>query len=314
MKKFLIFLFAFLVLILISIYVFIPENLEISKIEYIQCNRDGAFRSLSNEDTWSKWWPGDVSHESHFVEKPLFYNGYSYRLSNKFYDAIIVPMTRNNSTIDSRINILKIGLDSVTLIWKCRLNAGLNPITRISKYRQAVVIKRNMTDILSKLHSFLEKKENIYGIDLHVIMSTDSTMVLTKKVTSKYPTTSEIYDLIGTLKKYIAGEGAKETNFPMLHVKKSGDSSFETMVAIPVNKQLAGKGQIVFSRFVPWKVLTAEVRGGNYTVDEALGQMKAFINDYQKTVMAIPFESLVTDRSKEPDTLKWITTINAPVP
>jgi hypothetical protein len=30
--------------------------------------------------------------------------------------------------------------------------------------------------------------------------------------------------------------------------------------------------------------------------------------------MAIPFQSLVTDRSKQPDTTKWITNIYTPVP
>ena len=85
-------------------------------------------------------------------------------------------------------------------------------------------------------------------------------------------------------------------------------------MAIPVNKELPGNNKISFSRFVPWKVLTAEVKGGNYTVEEAMHQMKVFISDYQKTAMAIPFESLVTDRSKEPDTLKWVTGIYTPVP
>jgi len=81
-----------------------------------------------------------------------------------------------------------------------------------------------------------------------------------------------------------------------------------------VNKELAGNGKIFFSRFVPWKVLTAEVRGGIWTVKEAMHQMDIYIADYQKTAMAIPFQSLVTNRMEEPDTLKWITGIYTPVP
>jgi hypothetical protein len=138
-------------------------------------------------------------------------------------------------------------------------------------------------------------------------------MVLTTSVSKKYPTTSDVYQLVENLKKYIAAEDAKENNFPMLYVKKLPDFTFETMVAIPVNKELPGNGAISFSRFVPWKVLTAEVKGGDKTA-ETLHQMKLFMNDYQKTAMAIPFESLVTDRSKDPNTLKWITRIYTPVP
>jgi len=58
----------------------------------------------------------------------------------------------------------------------------------------------------------------------------------------------------------------------------------------------------------------ADVIGGSYTVEDALKQMKIYMNDYQKRAMALPFQSLVTDRSKQPDTLKWITRIYTPIP
>ena len=49
----------------------------------------------------------------------------------------------------------------------------------------------------------------------------------------------------------------------MLNVKKLNESEFKTTVAIPINKVLPGNGKIFFRRFVPWKVLVAEVRGGS---------------------------------------------------
>jgi hypothetical protein len=316
MKKLLIVFVSVCILLLAAVYIFIPSKLEISKVEYINCNVNGAFRVLSNEKTWHKWWPEDSSSNKRYNDssRSFFYKGYNYHLSEKFYNAIAVPITQDGSTHESKIMIIKLNIDSVVVMWKCVLKTGFNPVTRILKFKEAENIKNNMSEILSSLRMFLDNKENIYGINLHVIMSKDSTMVLTKKISSTYPTTTEIYSLIGNLKKYIASQKAKENNFPMLHVKKLEDSTFETMVAIPVNKELAGNKEISFSRFVPWKVLTAEVKGGDKTVEEALRQMKVFISDYQKTAMAIPFESLVTDRSKQPDTTKWITNIYTPVP
>ncbi|MGN6531928.1 MAG: hypothetical protein ACTHK0_09270 [Ginsengibacter sp.] len=315
MKKLLIIFISICILLLAFVYIIIPSKLEISKVEYINCNVNGAFRVLSNEKTWYKWWPKDSSSNKKTDTSHLFfYKGYSYHLSEKFYNAIEVPIGDEHAKIESKINIIKLNIDSVVVIWKCQLPTGFNPVSRILKYNEAENLNNNMSEILARLRIFLENKKNIYGINLHVIMSKDSTMVLTKKISSTYPTTDEIYMLIGNLKKYIASQRAKENNFPMLHVKKLEDSTFEAMVAIPVNKELAGNGQISFSRFVPWKVLTAEVKGGDKTVEEALHQMKVFISDYQKTAMAIPFESLVTDRSKEPDTTKWITNIYTPVP
>jgi hypothetical protein len=316
MKKFLIIVFSIIILLLACIYVFIPGKLEVSKLEYMKCNVNGAYRILSNENTWQKWWPekDGFFKKDKSGKQSFFYRGFKYQLVEKYYNAVGVKIKSDKSTIDSKINVIKINIDSVVLMWKCEIKTGINPVSRFLKYREAKDIRQNMTVILGSLRSYLEDKKNIYGIDLQVIMSKDSTMVLITNVSKKYPTTSEIYELIGNLKKYIAEEKAKENNFPMLHVKKLPDSTFETMVAIPVNKKLPGNGTISFSRFVPWKVLRAEVKGGNATVEEALHQMKIFISDYQKTAMAIPFESLVTDRSKEPDTSKWITRIYTPVP
>lgn len=314
MKKFLVFLFAFCVVMLACVYVFIPGKLTISKVEYVNCNVNGAFRTLSNQSAWKKWWPNKDSLKSSFVENQFFYNGYRYHLTNKFYNSIEVFMKDNHTSIESRINIIKINSDSVVLEWKCTLTPGINPVTRILSYQKAEIIKSNMAFIFSKLRLFLEKKENIYGTNFHISMSKDSTLVATKRMSTNYPSTSDIYNLIGNLKNYIKNEGAKENNFPMLNVRKLRDGEFETMVAIPVNRQLAGNGKIFFSRFVPWKVLSGEVKGGTPTVNEALHQMEIYITDYQKTAMAIPFQSLVTNRMEEPDTLKWITWIYTPVP
>lgn len=317
MKKVLIVAISVGCFLLLSVYIFIPAKLDINKIDYVGCNVNGAYRVLSHKSTWSRWWPKDEPNSGLQMDSSasiFSYNGFKYQLSQKYYNAIEVKLTTKHSTIESQISLLKMNLDSVVLIWNCELPTSSNPITRVLKYNEAENIRNNMKDILANLRSYLQDQKNIYGINLHVEMSKDSTMVLTKSFTKKYPNTSDIYQLIGNLKKYIAAEEAKENNFPMLNIKKLPDSTFETMVAIPVNRELPGNKTISFSRFVPWKVLTAEVKGGDATVDESLLQMKIYISDYQKTAMAIPFESLVTDRSKDPDTSKWITRIYTAVP
>ena len=204
--------------------------------------------------------------------------------------------------------------DTVRAEWNYALKTKSNPIYRVNLYWQTKKINKNMVNILNSMKAFLENQVNIYGVKFYNTMSKDSALIATKETTKSYPTTDVIYKMIAQLRKYIVTQGAKENNFPMLHVKKLNDSEFETMVAIPVNKVLAGNGKLFYRRFVPWKVLAAEVRGGDYTVNEALKQMLIYRGDYNITAMAIPFASLVTDRSKEPDTLKWITRIYTPIP
>jgi len=42
-------------------------------------------------------------------------------------------------------------------------------------------------------------------------------------------------------------------------------------------------------------------------------EMNQYFADHNRTSMAIPFSYLITNRSEQPDTLKWITKIYAPV-
>ena len=85
------------------------------------------------------------------------------------------------------------------------------------------------------------------------------------------------------------------------------------MVAIPVSKSIPTNNNFLFKRMVPGKILVTEVKGGTYTTGEALKQLEIYRSDNHLRSPAIPFESLVTDRSREPDTSKWVTKIYYPV-
>jgi hypothetical protein len=184
------------------------------------------------------------------------------------------------------------------------------------QYKEARAIKNNMIGVLSVLRSFLEKKENVYGIDVKETMSEDSNLVVTKLLSASYPSTAEIYRLIETLRRYIASQGAKETAHPMLHVanRKNKGNQIETMVAIPVDRKLKGNGLIFPKRYIPWKIMVGEVRGGPYTAELAMERLQQYVQDHQKQAMGIPFQSLVTERVHEPDTIRWITRVVQAVP
>ena len=260
-----------------------------------------------DESKWVKWFPSESDKNGHM------YNNYSYSIGKRMLNAGEVSISNKQIALISLIHIISINRDSVAIEWKSEIPGGTNPVSKLRNYLKAKRLQNNMADILNSLKSFLEENEKVYGVYVHEVISKDSTLIATNCVTKQYPSTLKIYDLISSLKKFIIDHNARENNFPMLHVKKVNDTTYKTLVAIPVNKFLPGNDTIFNKRFVPWKVLTAEVRGGNYTVQEALNQMKIYIDDYHREAMAIPFESLVTDRSVQPDTLKWITRIYTPV-
>ena len=169
-----------------------------------------------------------------------------------------------------------------------------------------------MGEVVKALQTYLEKKENVYGMNISQEKVVDTILISTKYISNTYPTTREIYSLINDLRKYISEAGAEGTNPPMLNIAND-NNSYRTMVAIPINKIISEKGNYVFKRMIPGKILVAQVKGGEHTAMEALKQIDLYITDNNLSSPAIPFESLITNRSQEPDTTKWVTKIYYPI-
>jgi hypothetical protein len=247
----------------------------------VKCNASGASRILSLDPGRTKWWPSTLEYP--------------------------IP--------GAALNIFSLGgVDSATLRMHLIISTGLNPLKRVLQYRQAFRIKSAMSTVLSRLSQFLEKKENIYGMDVQDGLSTDSAVVKTELVSFSYPDTAEIYRAIRGIRAYISSQNGKETSYPMLHVIKVKDGSFKTMIAVPCDRILKKTDNFLPLRFVPWKVLTGEVHGGPYVAEQAMKQLQLYVMDHQKTAMAISFQALVTERNREPDTAHWVTRVIQPVP
>jgi hypothetical protein len=280
-KKWLFVLAGLLVVFLLCIYIFIPGELEVSAIRSVKCNASGAARVVHEGGERAKWWPPTLEYP--------------------------IP--------GAVINVFPLGgVDSTILQMRSIVHTGLNPFKRVLQYRNAFRMKSAMSIVLSRLGPFLEKKENIYGMDVQGAMSKDSAVVKTEIVTFSYPDTAEVYRAIRGIRAYIISQKAKETGYPMMHVVKVKDGSFKTMIAVPCDRMLNKTENFLSLRFVPWKILTGEVRGGPYVAEEAMRQLQFYVSDHQKTAMAIPFQALVTERNLEPDTSRWVTRVVQVVP
>ena len=62
------------------------------------------------------------------------------------------------------------------------------------------------------------------------------------------------------------------------------------------------------------KILESDsIKGGKTVVDQSFKIFEQYFEDYKHTSPAIPFQLLVTDRLKEPDSLKWVTRFYYPI-
>lgn len=307
-KKWLLVYLVLLMIVIGGVYLFIPAVLVVSESRWVRCNTNAAFRSVTSDAAWSVWWPKAACQ------------GCKYQIGSVLYPQTAVKLGVAGIGFPTVLTTLgAANPDSTQLLWRCRVAAGWDPFSRIRHYRQAVALGDAMRAALAAAGPFLEQQENLYGMKIQKVMSLDSTLIVTKFETAVYPTVDVIYGHITKLRRYIADEKAKEIDHPMLHVDVAPPvtgkgKQFHVMIGIPVDRELKGTNDFSPVRFVPWKVLVGEVHGGTGTVEGAVRQLQLYISDHQLTQMAIPFQSLVTERDQESDTSRWVTQIVVPVP
>jgi hypothetical protein len=243
----------------------------------------GADRCFADTARWSKWWPESVGR---YQLEALRYN-----------DARIAIRYPDGGKISGDLRLAPWNADSILISWE----------------GDRSIRGRGIDVILDAFRRYVENPKNIYGVEFYRTMSNDSALVTMTFYASVYPGVGEVYSRIDSLRSYIASQGAKAINQPMLNVTREKDSLYRVSVAISVDRRLAGKGRIQPKRFVPYKMLEGEVHGGASTVEKAFDQMQKFKIDYNIQIMALPFQSLITDRRQEPDTTKWVTKVCAPI-
>jgi hypothetical protein len=306
MKKLITAFVIFVVLLLLISYFIIPSQIKISATVLVNANTRGSYRCLADNDKWEQ-----VTGKK-MIQDSFSYNNQIFKINRESLEDFQILMNTKDSSLSTLIEVLPLNIDSSIIKWGAVIESSVNPISRILQYFEAISIKRNMASLLEKWKTFLEQKENVYGIHIVLTQVKDTSLVAIKTYFKSYPSDKEVDSLIDILRNYIKQNNAQESGYPMLNIKPD-NSNFETMVAVPVNKLLNDHGVILQKQMVPGKILVAEVRGGHYTVSKSFIGLLNYVKDRDLQSPAIPFESLITDRALEPDTTKWITKIYYPI-
>ncbi len=302
MRKALIITGVILLFLLAAIYLLIPSRLNVVVVVPVKCNVDAADRSLLDTANRAKWWGDQDSGAMRCTVTGLFRRMIDVRIDD------------GGTSVSSRLFVFpKVRIDSCLLRWELSLSSGLNPIRRIERYRQAKKLAADMEGVLSRLGSRLEDQRLVYGMVITEGNTEDSALVSTEQTFDRYPSDSVIYGLIGKLRKYVGRNGGHETGYPMLNVTTELQGNCKVEVGLPIGGFMDGTGDIRWRQLIRVVFLEADVQGGDFTVRKAVSQMANYISDYQRTVMAIPYQSLITDRMKERDTTKWVTRLYVPV-
>ena len=305
MKKVLIGLVLSIAFLLAAVYLFIPRKIKIEVTVPLNAALPGVFRTLINDSNWNKWWPG---------ETPFAYNKQTYSIKRRLFNVFDIDIYSDKDTINSQMELVLINENTMTILWNAEQISSNDPFKRFIGHRHAKQTEKNMNAILQSLKTFLQKKENIYGVDIKEALVKDSALISTRRQFDHYPNAQEVDSMIQSLKKYISQNNAIEKNSPMLNVFELGNSRYEAMTAIPVDKALPKTNEFAPKFLLKGgNILEAEIQGGTYTIEKGLKELENYRADYKFNTPAIPYQLLVTDRAKEPDTTKWITRLYYPV-
>jgi len=309
MKKWLLTAFLVIVAALAGIYIFIPAQLNVVQIMPVNCTTPGAYRHMTTVQKWKAWWPGSQSQSN-----MLHFQNSSFLITKTLMNTLEVRILHNEwPAVNSTLHLFPVTTDSTSIQWTCSLVSSLNPIKRIQQYQQAVAIKNNMAAVLGFFKSFAEKKENIYGISLQETIYKDSLLISLKTSMSSYPSVKAIYSQINSLKEYSATFQAQPNGKPIMNITPLHPFGFQVLMALPINRSIPASGPFFNQRIPLNRFLVTRVHGGDATINQALHQVQLYIQDYQRILMALPFQQLITDRSVEPDTTHWITDIYVPL-
>jgi hypothetical protein len=312
MKKILIALVTVVLLFFAFVYFYIPGQIEFKATKYAVVSPSAAVRVLSKEVNWHKWWP--QQNEKHQADSIFQYENSSFIINRQLYNAFKIDIIKGEDSIHSLLNLVPTGFDSTQLHWNAVMISSLNPFKRLSKYWRVTETERQMEFILSSLAKFLEAQENIYGMQIRREIVQDTLLVFKEELSEVYPSTASVYGIVTKLRGEIKKAGASETNVPMLNVIEVEPGKYRVMVAIPVNREFAlTDDSISFRRMVQGWILVSEIKGGPSVIKKAKSEMSNYVNDYSKIPIALPFESMVTNRLLETDTSNWKTRLYFPV-
>lgn len=316
MKKLIWFLLLLVVTGTIAIFLLIPQTIKIASVTTVHTTDIGTQRFLIDENQWPTWWhfTDNQTGKNEKMQDRLFeMNGDRFQLKEKFYKSASINIYHDKDSLISRISIIPLQLDSTGIEWTASLEAGYNPIKRLTTYLQAKELVKNMDAVLTHLNSFLSHNENVYGLNIEKVSIRDTMFVAGKHFLKAPPATAEIYQLIKKIQQYAAEKGAAQSGSPIYNVTLIDKDKYQLMAAIPINKVIPEEKGFTIKKMVQGSFMSADVMGGEHTVAIASEKLHQFFTDFHKTSMAMNFNMLITDRILQPDTSRWVTKLYMPV-
>jgi hypothetical protein len=306
MKKWIAGIVVLLILLLTAIYAIIPGRMDFEREKTIHVNAKAFLRIMKDPASWN-WWPGERNaNEFLFRER-------GYKVNGVTVNSLYIDQVSKDDTLHAELLLVPTSKDEVEVSWKGSRALPLMPWNRWADYNRVKAGLGDMDALLVEMKKHFSDPHNLYETNIREEHVKDSILVSTFTVAKDSPDVHLIYSMIGKLQNYVAKNKAHETGPPMLNITRN-ETGFRTQVALPVDRRLPDQGDIQYKWMLGGgNILVSDIHGGPAAIKKGMHQLELYVQDHNRVAPAISFQSLLTDRSKEMDTAKWVTRLYYPV-
>lgn len=303
--------FCAILIAILLLFIFLPLQSNVHEQVKIKANVNALNRQFVRDTSWHNWWPGKVELKTNTI---VIHQGeFTFKRGIVYLNKIAFEVSSGSFSTPATLNILPEANGDITISFNSAIELERNPIKRIQSLLLSYNLKKAFEIVLKFQSVYFSSATNLYDVDIKEdTVHFQFYATLTKNFPYE-PSLKEEYTMIEEVKRYIKRNQSTEKGPPMLNVTKMINEFF-TQVAIPTDINLPSIGDVKTKWMLKGgHILKAEVKGGTRLISNAKQQVKNYIFDNHRREIAIPFESLITNRLEQPDTSKWITEIYFPV-
>ena len=305
MKKIVLFLIP--VLLILVVFLLPSEKINTHAVN-ITCPMDAVTRLMVNKQKWEAWWPGSKINDSSFE-----YRQKPYLINTILLNGFKASTREGDMDVLVELNCLPVSSTETQFSLTTSIRFSSNPFKKTMQYISLFKTNEEYAALLNQIQTYFSTTEKVYGYKIDKQKVKHSSLISVKETYDHYPTVAETYLLVDELKKYIADNNSKEMDAPILNVFKLGDTEFQAMAAIATDRDLPSDSRYFLKNMMLGNIIVAEVTGPMSEVNKCQLEIENYVRDYRKVSPAIPFQRLITNRITEPDSTKWVTTLNYPV-
>jgi hypothetical protein len=306
MKK-MIFLFMG-VIIGMGVLLVLPKQKVFTERVLVKCTPTAATRVMSDIHNWKGWWPGEITNDTN-----VSFRNNAIKIQTLLLNGFYANTTVSNLPAFIDLQFLSAPEKQADFNFSATIYFSSNPFVKLIQYFRYNKAKAELLSLLTDIKTNLEDVKKVYGFEITEERVPNAIHISTKKEFNRIPTTEDIYSAVDELNQYIQSNKAKAVNTPIYNVFTLDDIHYQLMVAIATDKPLPTNDKYSFKEMVRGKIIIGKAIGSSTAVAQCLKQVEYFVKDYGRSSPAIQFNRLITDRRKEIDSTKWITTVNYPV-